>query len=49
MGMIFDEVVTHVICYHCKCHSITIDDITESLYAVGYDTLLFINSLAWLY
>ena len=49
MHMTFDEEVTHVICYGCECHPITIEEIVESLHAAGYDTLLFINTFAWLY
>ena len=47
MHMTFDEEVTHVICYHCECHPITVGDVQESLHAAGYNTSLFINSLAW--
>ena len=46
MRMIFDEEVTHIICYRCEYHPITIEDIAESLHAIGYNTSLFVNSLA---
>ena len=49
MRMMFDKEVTHEVCYHCDCHPITIEDIAESLQAIGHNTLLLINSLTWLY
>ena len=47
MHMTFDEEVTHVISYRCECHPITVGDVHDSLHAVGYNTSLLVNSLAW--
>ena len=45
--MTFDEEVTHVICYCCECHPITVRDVHDSLHAAGYNTSLLVNSLTW--
>ena len=45
MRMTLDEEVTHVICYRCECHPITIDNVVKSLHAAGYNTLLVTNTL----
>ena len=47
MRMTFDEEVTHVICYRCECHLITVGDVHNSLHAAGYNTSLLVNSLTW--
>ena len=47
MRMTFDEEVTHVICYLCECHPITVGDVEESLHAAGYNTSVLVNSLVW--
>ena len=49
MHMTFDIEVTHIICYSCECHPIIVEDVVKSLYAGGYNTLLLIKNIAWLY
>ena len=49
MRMTFDKEVTHVISYRYDCHLINVEDIAESLNAIGHNTLFLINSLAWPY
>ena len=37
--------VTHVICKHCDCHAITIEDVTVAVTAVGANASLLVNNL----
>ena len=37
--------VTHVICKHCGCHPITIQDVAVVVTAVGQDASLLVNNL----
>ena len=37
--------VTHVICEHCDCHAITIEDVTVAVTAAGGDASLLVNNL----
>ena len=37
--------VTHVICVHCDCHPITIQDVAVAVTTAGQDASLLINNL----
>ena len=37
--------VTHVICEHCDCHAITIEDVTVAVTAAEGDASLLVNNL----
>ena len=45
MHMSLTPEVTHVICEHCNCHPITIQDVTAAVTAAGEDASLLVNNL----
>ena len=45
MYMSLTPEVTHVICEHCDCHPITIQDVAATVTAAGQDASLLINNL----
>ena len=45
MYMSLTPEVTHVICEHCDCHPITIQDVDVAVIAAGQDASLLVNNL----